>query len=65
MNWPDVVLALGLLGAATTAYVFRVRALDAKRLDFIESRVRDCETKLSGSGLSAARPLPAPMRVGK
>jgi hypothetical protein len=65
MSWPEVVLALGVLGALTTAYAFRVRALDAKRLDFLESRLRDCEAKLSGSGLTAPRPIPVAMRGGR
>lgn len=65
MNWPEVTLVLGVLAAATTAFVFNRRALDAKRLELLEVRLNAVETKLTGSGLSAPRPLPAPMRIGR
>lgn len=64
MSWPDVILALGVLAAVTVGYVFRLRALDSNRLELLEARVNTVESKLQGSGLSAPRPLPAPMRVG-
>jgi hypothetical protein len=64
MSWPEVVLALGVLGAVTVGYVFRLRALDSHRLELLESRLNTVELKLQGSGLSAPRPVPAPMRVG-
>lgn len=64
MSWPEVVLALGVLGAVTVGYVFRLRALDSNRLELLEVRINAVEMKLQGSGLSAPRPLPGPMRVG-
>jgi hypothetical protein len=65
LNWPEVVLALGVLAAGTVGFVFFIRRLDAKRLELLEARLNTVELKLQGSGLSAPRPLPAPMRVGK
>lgn len=64
MSWPEVILALGVLAAVTVGYVFRLRALDSSRLELLEVRLNTVESKLNGSGLSAPRAMPAPMRVG-